>query len=80
MVDSKKQQVNLLLKSMSDNINQISSSVLLKRIAKLSNSSHTKSSHDSHCLFDKSGGGGHGNICWKEKIAENPIENSSIKR
>lgn len=69
MVNNKEKQVNLLLERLSANIGQVSSSVILKRIEKLSSNFHGRNNHSSHCQFDRDGGG-HGNICWADKITE----------
>ncbi|WP_333023786.1 hypothetical protein [Wolbachia endosymbiont of Pentidionis agamae] len=66
---NKEKQVNLLLKNLSTNTNQVNTSLILERIEKLSNDSHGRTIHDNHCNFSRSGGG-HGNVCysWKEEI------------
>ncbi|WP_353281604.1 hypothetical protein [Wolbachia endosymbiont (group B) of Horisme vitalbata] len=69
MVNNKEKQVDLLLELLSANIGQVSSSVILKRIEKLSDNFHGRNNHNSHCQFDRDGGG-HGNICWADKIKE----------
>ncbi|WP_395460302.1 hypothetical protein [Wolbachia endosymbiont (group B) of Myelois circumvoluta] len=74
MVNNKEKQVDLLLELLSANIGQVSSSVILKRIEKLSDNFHGRNNHNSHCQFDRDGGG-HGNICWADKIKENLTEN-----
>ncbi len=74
MVNNKEKQVNLLLELLSANIGQVSSSVILKRIEKLSSNFHGRNNHSSHCQFDRDGGG-HGNICWADKIKEDLTEN-----
>ncbi|WP_265025176.1 hypothetical protein [Wolbachia endosymbiont (group B) of Pammene fasciana] len=74
MVNNKEKQVNLLLELLSANIGQVSSSVILKRIEKLSDNFHGRNNHNSHCQFDRDGGG-HGNICWADKIKEDLTEN-----
>ncbi|WP_353278469.1 hypothetical protein [Wolbachia endosymbiont (group B) of Longitarsus flavicornis] len=61
MVNNKEKQVNLLLELLSANIGQVSSSIILKRIEKLSDNFHGRNNHSSHCQFDRDGGG-HGNI------------------
>ncbi|WP_254230008.1 hypothetical protein [Wolbachia pipientis] len=74
MVNDKEKQVDLLLELLSANIGQVSSSVILKRIEKLSDNFHGRNNHNSHCQFDRDGGG-HGNICWADKIKEDLTEN-----
>ncbi|BDG75981.1 MULTISPECIES: hypothetical protein [Wolbachia] len=74
MVNNKEKQVDLLLELLSANIGQVSSSVILKRIEKLSDNFHGRNNHNSHCQFDRDGGG-HGNICWADKIKEDLTEN-----
>ncbi|MFP3027660.1 MAG: hypothetical protein ACEY3L_15965 [Wolbachia sp.] len=77
MVNNKEKQVDLLLERLSVNIGQVSSSIILKRIEKLSGNFYGRnnhSAHDSHCQFDRDGGG-HGNICWADKITENLTDN-----
>ncbi|WP_264704506.1 hypothetical protein [Wolbachia endosymbiont (group B) of Apotomis betuletana] len=74
MVNNKEKQVDLLLELLSANIGQVSSSVILKRIEKLSDNFHVRNNHNSHCQFDRDGGG-HGNICWADKIKEDLTEN-----
>ncbi|WP_082241866.1 hypothetical protein, partial [Wolbachia endosymbiont of Operophtera brumata] len=72
--NNKEKQVDLLLELLSANIGQVSSSVILKRIEKLSDNFHGRNNHNSHCQFDRDGGG-HGNICWADKIKEDLTEN-----
>ncbi|WP_010403681.1 hypothetical protein, partial [Wolbachia endosymbiont of Nasonia vitripennis] len=67
MVNNKEKQVDLLLERLSVNIGQVSSSIILKRIEKLSGNFYGRNNHSSHCQFDRDGGG-HGNICWADKI------------
>ncbi|WP_264375213.1 MULTISPECIES: hypothetical protein [unclassified Wolbachia] len=74
MVNNKEKQVDLLLERLSVNIGQVSSSIILKRIEKLSGNFHGRNNHSSHCQFDRDGGG-HGNICWADKIKEDLTEN-----
>lgn len=74
MVNNKEKQVDLLLERLSANIGQVSSSVILKRIEKLSSNFHGRDNHNSHCQFDRDGGG-HGNICLADKIKEDLTEN-----
>ncbi|WP_264376000.1 hypothetical protein [Wolbachia endosymbiont (group B) of Sphaerophoria taeniata] len=74
MVNNKEKQVDLLLELLSANIGQVSSSIILKRIEKLSDNFHGRNNHNSHCQFDRDGGG-HGNICWADKIKEDLTEN-----
>ncbi|MFV1011516.1 hypothetical protein JR053_04750 [Wolbachia endosymbiont of Nasonia vitripennis] len=69
MVNNKEKQVDLLLERLSVNIGQVSSSIILKRIEKLSGNFYGRNNHSSHCQFDRDGGG-HGNICWADKITE----------
>ncbi|MFL3876540.1 hypothetical protein [Wolbachia endosymbiont of Trichogramma kaykai] len=66
--------MDLLLELLSANIVQVSSSFILKRIEKLSSNFHGRNNHSSHCQFDRDDGG-HGNICWADKITENLTDN-----
>ncbi|OCA06681.1 hypothetical protein [Wolbachia endosymbiont of Trichogramma pretiosum] len=74
MKNNKEKQVDLLLELLRANIVQVSSSVILKRIEKLSSNFHGRNNHSSHCQFDRDGGG-YGNICWADKITENLTDN-----
>ncbi|VVC46369.1 Hypothetical protein CINCED_3A024381 [Cinara cedri] len=81
MTNSKEKQVDLLLKHLGANFDQVSNSVILKRIEKLSDDLHSRSNHsdhDNHCQFDRDGGG-HGNVCWADKITEGLIGNNNKK-
>jgi len=78
MVDLKQKEFDDLIKDITSNGISKKSSVILDRIEKISSNPdqiHAHSDHDSHCQFDRDGGG-HGNVCWSENEQRDIIGNN----
>lgn len=78
MSELKTNQFNAIINELDISKNSSATkSALLNRLEKYNNENHSEhGEHSSHCQFDRDGGGGHGNVCWRNEDDLNIVGDS----